>query len=70
MEAAVVNLCSPGDRVLVASTGHFGERWAAISRAYGLDVVHVRYAWGEAVRAGEIAERLRETAAAAVYVTH
>ncbi len=71
MEAAVVNVCSPGDRVLVASAGHFGERWAEIARAYGLDVVHLRYAWGESPSADEIAGRLREAGGArAVYVTH
>ena len=71
MEAAVVNLCSPGDRVLVASAGRFGERWAAIARSYGLDVVHLRYAWGEALIPGEIAARLEEAGGVrAVYVTH
>ena len=71
MEAAVSNLCSPGDRVLVASAGHFGERWAAIARSYGLDVVHLRYAWGETPVPDEIAARLVEAAGArAVYVTH
>lgn len=71
MEAAVSNLCSPGDRVLVASAGHFGERWAAIAQSYGLDVVHLRYAWGETPVPDEIAARLAEAAGArAVYVTH
>ena len=71
MEAAVVNVCSPADRVVVASAGHFGERWAAIARAYGLDVVHVRYSWGESLSADEIAASLREAGGArAVYVTH
>src|SRR5438876_312981 len=27
MESAVANLCSAGERVLVVSAGHFGERW-------------------------------------------
>jgi len=71
MEAAVTNLCSPGDRVLVASAGHFGERWVAIARSYGLDVVHLRYAWGETPVPGEIAARLSESGGArAVYITH
>jgi aspartate aminotransferase-like enzyme len=71
MEAAVVNLCSPGDRVLVASAGHFGERWVAIARSYGLDVVHLRYAWGETPAPAEIASQLSEAGGArAVYITH
>ena len=34
-ESAFANLTSPGDRVLVVSAGSFGERWAAMARAYG-----------------------------------
>ena len=34
MEAAVANLTSPGERVLVLSAGKFGERWAELCRAY------------------------------------
>ena len=37
MESAVANLLSPGDRVLVASAGNFGERWAKIVRGYGIE---------------------------------
>ena len=71
MDAAVANLCSPGDRVLVVSAGNFGERWAAITRAYGCDVVHVRYAWGETPSADEVASALAEAGGAkAVFLTH
>ena len=71
MEAAIVNVCSPGDRVLVASAGHFGERWAAIAASYGLDVVHLRYPWGETLGAEDVAAKLEEAGAVqAVYVTH
>jgi serine---pyruvate transaminase len=71
MEAAVANLCSPGDRVLVASAGYFGERWAAIASAYGLESEWLRYGWGEALQAEEIAERLELLGdVRAVYVTH
>ena len=37
-ESAVVNLCSPGERVLVVSAGQFGERWAAMCSRYGCAV--------------------------------
>jgi aspartate aminotransferase-like enzyme len=60
MDAAVANLCSPGDRVVVVSAGNFGERWLSLARAYGCDVVEVRYAWGEIPSADDVAERLRE----------
>jgi aspartate aminotransferase-like enzyme len=70
MESAVANLVSPGDPVLVVSSGYFGERWAAIARAYGTELDHLRYAWGEIPSAGDVAARLREREAGAVFFTH
>jgi serine---pyruvate transaminase len=71
MESAVQNLCSPGDRVLVVSHGYFGERFAAIATAYGCDLVHLRYPWGESPSAEEVGEKLDEMAGAkAVFLTH
>jgi aspartate aminotransferase-like enzyme len=70
MESAVSNLCSPGDRVLVVSHGYFGERWAAIARGYGCDVDHLRYDWGEAPSADDVAARLEESSAKVVFLTH
>jgi aspartate aminotransferase-like enzyme len=71
MESAVANLCSPGDRVLVVSHGYFGERFAAMAGAYGTDLVHLRYAWGETPSADEVGEKLDEIGGArAVYLTH
>ncbi len=41
MEAAVVNTLSPGDTVLCASAGVFGDRFGQIASIYGADVVHL-----------------------------
>src|SRR5438876_539659 len=49
-ESAVVNLLSPGDRVLAVAAGEFGQRWAKLARAFGLDVDELQYAWGETPR--------------------
>jgi len=71
MESAVANLCSPGERVLVVSAGHFGERWRAIASAYGAEVETLEYAWGEIPNADDLAGRLQELAGAkAVFLTH
>ena len=45
MEAAMSNLTSPGDRVLVLTAGKFGERWSALAKAFGcaVDVVSAPY---------------------------
>ncbi|MEO7744206.1 MAG: aminotransferase class V-fold PLP-dependent enzyme [Usitatibacter sp.] len=37
-DASIANLFSPGDKVLIPQTGFFADRWAATSRAYGLEV--------------------------------
>jgi aspartate aminotransferase-like enzyme len=70
MESAVANLVSPGDPVLVVSAGYFGERWAAIANAYGAEVDHLRYAWGEIPSPEDVSARLREREAALVFFTH
>jgi aspartate aminotransferase-like enzyme len=71
LDGAVANLCSPGDGVLVVSHGYFGERWAAIARAYGCDLVHLRYPWGEAPSADDVGEKLAEMGGAkVVFLTH
>lgn len=46
MEAAVVNLFSQGDRVMVISVGVFGDRFADICQVFGLDVVKLDFPWG------------------------
>jgi len=70
MESAVANLCSPGERVLVVSAGYFGERWASLAKAFGADVDHLRYAWGEVRMVEDTAARLHEREATIVFLTH
>jgi aspartate aminotransferase-like enzyme len=59
MEAAVANLFSPGDRVLVINGGKFGERWLNISNAYGLEPVDLKVPWGQAVKVAEVEKALK-----------
>lgn len=59
MESAVVNLCSPGDRILVASCGNFGNRWTDIAKAYGVQSEHYEVEWGRPVDPHEIQKRLQ-----------
>lgn len=47
MEAGIINFLSPGDRVLVGSNGKFGERWAEVCDAYGLNTERVSAEWGK-----------------------
>ncbi|MHB9111276.1 MAG: pyridoxal-phosphate-dependent aminotransferase family protein [Thermoleophilia bacterium] len=71
MESAVVNLCSPGDKVLIASCGKFGERWRDLSQVYGLDYDYREYEWGTPVVHGDIEAALTaDPAIKVVFVTH
>ena len=59
MEAAVSNLFSPGEKVLVVNGGKFGERWLEISRVFGLEPIEIKVVWGKAVDVEEIERRLK-----------
>ena len=70
LESVVANLTSPGDRVVAVSAGYFGERWAEIATAYGCEVEHLAYEWGENPSADDLTKRLAELGgASAVLVT-
>lgn len=58
-EAAVVNVLSPGDRVLVIETGHFAMHWAALAESLGVTVEVLAGDWRHAVDEGLLEARLR-----------
>lgn len=71
LESAVANLVSPGDEVVVALCGNFGERFAALAAAYGADVVRLEFEWGEPVDPDDLAQVLeRHPKAKVVLLTH
>jgi len=49
MDAAVSNLFSRGDKAVVCVAGKFGERWAEIAKAYGLDATVLTAPYGQVV---------------------
>jgi len=59
MEAAVVNLLSPGDEAIVVRCGKFGERWAGICDAFGVTVHAVDAPYGESVPPERVAAALQ-----------
>jgi aspartate aminotransferase-like enzyme len=59
MEAAVSNLTSPGDRILVLSAGKFGERWVALGKAFGCEVDVVSAPYGETFSLEDVKKALR-----------
>jgi aspartate aminotransferase-like enzyme len=69
-ESAVVNLLSPGERVLAVSAGNFGERWAKLAAAYGCEVEELRYEWGAVPQPADLERRLAETGARVAFLVH
>jgi len=71
MEAAAVNIVSPGDKVLVPVGGVFGLRWKSILDAYGADVQLLEYGWGEALDPDTVRSVLQANPdIKAVFTTH
>ena len=59
LEAAAVNMLSPGDKVLSISIGVFGDRFAAIASIYGAAVEKLDFEMGTAADPKTVAERLK-----------
>ena len=59
MEAAMSNLTSPGDRVLVLTAGKFGERWTALAKAFGCEVDVVSAPYGSTFSLDDVKAALR-----------
>jgi aspartate aminotransferase-like enzyme len=71
LESAVANLVSPGDEVVVALCGNFGERFAALATAYGAEVVRLEFEWGQPVDADDLRLTLeRHPRARVLLLTH
>ncbi len=58
-EAALVNILSPGDGVLMFETGHFAAMWCEVGRRLGLEVELLPGDWRSGVDAAAIESRLR-----------
>jgi len=73
MEAGIINFLSAGDRVLVGTNGKFGERWAEVAEAYGLNVEIIKAEWGLPLDPENFREKLEadtDKQIKAVIITH
>ena len=71
MEAAVVNTLSPGDTVINATIGVFGNRFTDIAAVFGADVITLSFPFGEAIDLDILRKSLQDNPdTKAVTVTH
>lgn len=61
MEAAIVNVVEPGDRVIVGINGVFGTRLATIIERCGGKALRVEAPWGQVIEPDTIAAVLRQS---------
>ena len=72
-EAALVNLFSPGDKLLVVESGFFSLNWGMRGEAFGLEIETLANDWRTAADPAKLESRLREDrehAIKAVLVVH
>jgi len=71
LEAAVVNVLSPKDKVLFVSIGVFGDRWASIAKTFGADVVKLDFEWGKPADPDAVKKAIAANPdVKAVFITH
>lgn len=70
MEATLANTVEPGDRVLVAVKGYFGNRLADMAGRYRADVRVIEKPWGEAFTLDELASALQHHKPAVLAMVH
>jgi len=70
MEAALANIVSPGDALLVVVCGQFGERFVQIAEILGAKVDRIDADWGEAPDFSAIAARVKDKTYRAVVCVH
>jgi aspartate aminotransferase-like enzyme len=73
MEAGIINVLSPGDRVLVGENGKFGERWVKVCQAFGVNTEVISAEWGKPLDPNAFKAALEADASKtikAVIVTH
>ena len=70
MEAVIVNLVEPGDRVLVCVNGVFGGRMVDVAERAGAEVTTIERPYGEAFDPSEVEAAVEKTAPKLVGIVH
>lgn len=70
MEASLVNILAPGEKILALVHGQFGERYAQIARTLGVNVDIIESEWGQAPDPQIVKEQLAKADYRAVIAVH
>ncbi len=70
MEAAIANVVEPGDVVLVANNGYFGNRLLDMAERYGAEVCQITRPWGEVFELDELRQAVERHRPAVLAVVH
>ena len=71
LEASLVNTLSPGDKVVAATAGSFGDRFIDMAEAFGADITRLDFEWGEPIDPDAIRQALKDDPEVkAVMITH
>jgi len=70
MEAALCNLIEPGERVLIAINGYFGERMYEMAKRYGAKVDRLDRPWGQVFDPDEIESTLSKASYKLLALVH
>jgi aspartate aminotransferase-like enzyme len=69
-ESVFANTVSAGDRVLCVTTGAFGNRWIAMAKAFGADVVALESEWGRPPDPAAVADAMADESLTLAVVVH
>lgn len=71
MDNVVLNLINKGEKVLVISTGFFGDRFTEINNKYKNNVIELNYEWGETYNIEDVKKVISEHSdLSAIFATH
>ena len=70
MEAALLNILAPGERLLIVNNGQWGERFATIGKALGSAIDTIDVPWGGVVDPAQIEQRLNAHDYRALILVH
>lgn len=54
MESALVSTVPPDKKILIIDNGAFGARLVEVATVHEMDIIHLRYGWGETVNPADV----------------